>query len=81
MKVTIERVSNGWVLRYHDYDQEGTFVFTEDADRSGFVDLLREVTELYHQHGSRFDEHRVVVGTEAGDKCAKYAEGSHERDF
>ena len=76
--VVIKRAVNGWVLEhFENVDSEEdnkleTFVFSggveKKQDAEGFVSLLWTVKDIMGASESRYDEHRVTIGIEKGDK-------------
>lgn len=86
MKITIEKVENGYIMRApaHDSDREEVFVFEEDDGRlehSGFdAHCLRDaLSQANHilSGGSDFDKNVVSVILERGDEWSPEGE-SHE---
>ena len=79
--LTIETVSNGWIVRnkWTEDDQTESEVkvlvlyTNEDASGqvSGQIRLLNEVVEMLNISGSRYDEWRVFVTKRRGDKWEK----------
>ena len=65
MKLTIERVYNGYIIREEDGP---TIVVANDDPAEATCEMLREVHELIGHIGSRYDEWRVQVIMEHGDK-------------
>jgi hypothetical protein len=65
MKLTIETARNGYILR----DDEGcTDVVSSDDPATATFDMLNEVLEILGHIGSRYDERRVRIIIERGDK-------------
>jgi len=70
-EIKIERVSNGAILTYTDYDGEGKacrerIVFKYDTDAEvgnweGLIDLLWQVAELLGILGSKYDKQRLEI--------------------
>ncbi len=78
-EIKIEDVSNGAVLSYNGYDDEGkpfkektVFEFNTGSEDSegweGLISLLWQVVELLGVCGSRYDEKRLHIGLVHGDK-------------
>lgn len=70
MIAKIEQASNGFVVTLDDdgHLDRQVLVFEDHTDREGFVNLLWSLVDFFDQRGSRYDAHRVTVGTEPGDK-------------
>jgi len=71
MKLIIETAVNGYVLREEPMDEMGRERLTVVASEDPTVatrDMLVEVLELIGHLGSRYDEWRVRVILEHGDK-------------
>ncbi len=77
-EIKIESMSNGAVLSYNGYDDEGkpfkektVFEFDIDSEHGnweGLIGLLWQVVELLGVCGSRYDEKRLYIGLIHGDK-------------
>lgn len=65
MTLTIETAQNGFILKQ---DDGFTFVVGNDDPAEATCAMLREVLELVGHIGSRYDEWRVQVIMEHGDK-------------
>lgn len=79
--LTIETVSNGWIVRNKwtesDLTESEVKVLvldtTEDTSGqvSGQIRLLQEVAEMLDMFGSRYDEWRLHITKRRGDKWEK----------
>ncbi|MDD5366962.1 MAG: hypothetical protein PHR30_16620 [Gallionellaceae bacterium] len=78
LMLTIERASNGYIVRY---DGDTHVIETEDdinltdadgADARAFVDLCNLLAELVGVLGSRYDAQRAYCVTYPGDKHATF---------
>lgn len=80
-RVSIDRVENGYLLNYYDGETDTKYVFEQrfDSDESKdyIADLLNTVVDLLGESGSRYDEQRVRVSLEPGDKY----EGPNSQDL
>jgi hypothetical protein len=66
MKLTIETARNGYIIRD---DEDGfPYVIADDDPVDATFNLLVEVREMIGHIGSRYDERRVRVVIEPGDK-------------
>lgn len=68
MEATIIKVDNGFRVEWNDTYTRTETVYENRDNKEGFVNLLWDVIEHFEQRGSRYDTHRVTVGTEPGDK-------------
>lgn len=82
--LTIETVSNGWIVRNKWTEDDQTesevkvLVLSTNEDTSGQVSgqiqLLNEVIEMLDLGGSRYDEFRLHITKRRGDKWEKNVE-------
>lgn len=70
MKIAIETASNGFIIHapLDDGDGDQLIVVASDDPAEASRNMLWEVLELIGHVGSRYDEHRVQVVIEHGDK-------------
>ena len=75
MKLEIEAVSNGYILRCLDDDEHDTPPVTsvfgngdDLPDARTFADLLHEIRDLIGPADSRYDPERVYIELRPGDK-------------
>lgn len=70
MKVLIERVKNGYILKYKDDKVVTTLVFDEDGKGAipTFIDLVRTLESLIGEIDSRYSQERLFLGVLPGDK-------------
>lgn len=73
MKIFIEKVTNGLVVTTHTSDEVEHVVFQESEDSKppykDVFELLWYLINTLGAYGSRYDEERLVVKYEPGDKC------------
>lgn len=73
MTISIEKVENGYVLKYQVDDLFLTRVVEcqaeiEDSEVETFRSLLWEINEILGPSTSRYSPKRISIGTEPGDK-------------
>ena len=74
MRVTIEMISNGWIVEYEqDYGHglnpvQVGFASEDGPSASDFADLLWCIKDLIGPSDSRYDGERVTIRLEPGDK-------------
>jgi len=62
MKLTIEKVDNGYILTDHsDDDKKNIFEEAENLEKYALADLLRMVELKLGDYTSDYDQHRVFV--------------------
>lgn len=65
-KVMIERQSNGYTAIYYNDAPPETYVYRNEIEDQ--LMLLTDIMEHFGWWGSRYDERRIVVRAEPGDK-------------
>ncbi len=73
MKITIERVANGYIIR--DEGEEETWVIANINEVSAALEMLDEVNVRIGHPGDRYSEERVTVIARPGDKWLPRHEG------
>ena len=64
--ITIERVANGFIMHYDDDETKETYIYPETY--LGARELLIDIRDAIGMAGSRYDDKRIYVTVEPGDK-------------
>ena len=77
MKFEISRAENGVILTHESNDEEERQIIVyqdsgllvdNETETLCFVDFLNVILEKFGPPSDRYSKHRIVVGTEQGDK-------------
>lgn len=68
MKVTIKKVSNGFVIKHYFGDAEESYISTSE------LDMLQIVQDLLCENESRYADKKIYIIEAPGDKSENFTE-------